>query len=348
MDSPEQNVVRWTPARLFTADVTADADRVRCQVCPFRCRLEPGQVGACRVRRGGPAGTMQTATFGSAVHHFDAVERKPFYHVRPGGSVLTLASPGCSFRCDYCINHRVSQYGRDERLPWTARPVDPAVIVAEAAERGADVALSYTEPSLAIELTLALADAGRSAGVSVLWKSNGFLTPEATAEAAGAVRAVNIDVKAADDDTHRELTGAPLAPVVEALGAFVDAGVWVEVSTPLVPGVSASPEQLTRIADMIANVSPDIPWHLLRWTPGFRRTGGDPTSPQALAAAVELAVGRGLRFVYVERALGAGGRSTLCPGCGDVLIRRGIWSLEAMSLHAGRCPGCERPIPGRW
>ncbi|MFD1930521.1 radical SAM protein [Nonomuraea mangrovi] len=335
--------MQWTPAILHSPA----GERVRCDLCPHRCALVPGQLGACKVRRGAEGG-LETATFATSVAHTDAVERKPFFHYRPGTPALTLAAPGCSFRCDYCVNHLLSQYGREPDLPWEATPVDVDDVVARAAAVGGCVALSYSEPSLAVELTLALAERGREQEVEVVWKSNGFLTAEAIEVVAPALAAVNIDLKGMDDARHRRLTGAPVAPVLAAIRAFHEAGVWVEVSTPLVPGVSSSEEDLREIAAAIAGIDPGIPWHLLRFTPAFRMGDTDPTGPEALAAAVAIGRAAGLRHVYVERALGPQGRATRCPGCGDIVIERGIWSLEASRLVAGGCPACGTNIGGRW
>ncbi|SDH41710.1 pyruvate formate lyase activating enzyme [Sinosporangium album] len=333
----------WTPAGLFTVE----AGRLQCALCPLRCVLDDGEVGRCQVRRR-RGDLMETATFATSVRHKDAVERKPFYHYRPGSTALTIAAPGCTFRCDYCVNHRLSQFGREGGLPWAATPVDPAGLVASAAAEGASVALSYTEPSLAVELTLALAEYGAAAGVDVLWKSNGFLTPETTALAAPALAAVNIDLKAGDEHAHHRVTGAPLRPVLTTIRAMVELGVWVEVSTPLIPGCSSEPGQLSRIARLIAEIDADIPWHLLRFTPAFQRTGTVPTGPEALRDAVAIGRDAGLRHVYVERALGATGRATRCPGCGAEAVRRGVWTTEAVRMTDGRCNACGHRIPGRW
>jgi len=318
-------------------------DRLACTLCPFRCKLADGQTGACHVRR--RAGDrMETRTFTTTVKHFDAVERKPLYHYRPGAKVLTLAAPGCSFRCDYCVNYRISQFGRDADVKWEAEAVDPVGIVDLASRTGASIALSYSEPSLAIELTLALA----ALGGDVVWKTNGFLTPEALALAAPALAAVNIDIKAADEDRHRRLTGAPLAPVLASLHTLHELGVWVEVCTPLIPGVSADPSDLARIAGRIAAIDRGIPWHLLRFTPAYRRAGDLPTLPSALAAGVQVGRDAGLRYVYVERALGPQGRATTCPACGTTVITRDLWSLGELRLHGGACAACGTTLEGRW
>lgn len=333
----------WVPAVLGTPR----GGRVICDLCPFACALGEGQNGLCRVRRN-RGGVLETATFTVAARHLDAIERKPLYHVRPGSLVLTTAAPGCTFRCDYCVNHRLSQYGRPGGPGWRGEPARPAELVAEAAAHGAGVGLSYTEPGLAPELTLALAEHAAPAGVPIVWKTNGFLTPAAIDLVAPALLAVNIDVKAATDAAHQRLTGAPLRPVLDAVERFRAAGVWVEISTPLVPGTADAPDDLAAIARRVAAVDPAIPWHLLRFTPDFRMAEHCPTLPDALAAARATGHAAGLHFVYVERALGTAGRNTACASCDQVLVERGIWETCVTTIEEGRCPRCGTPVPGRW
>ncbi|WP_433830880.1 AmmeMemoRadiSam system radical SAM enzyme [Actinoplanes sp. CA-015351] len=335
--------MQWTRATLYTKR----GDRIRCDLCPLRCMLKDGEAGVCAVRRRN-GDRMETATFASTIQHVDANERKPFFHFRPGGRSLTLAAPGCTFACGYCINHRLSQYGREDSVAWTAQPVDPAEVVGRAVAEQADICFSYTEPSLSLELTEAIAALARPAGVKVLWKSNGFLTPEAVERAAAVVDAVNIDIKAAETGPHHRLTGAPLEPVLETVREFARRGVWVEVTTPLIPGTSADPGQLATIARFVASVNTSMPWHLVRFTPTFRMPDDAPTTPATLVGAVAIGREAGLRHVYVERALGDEGRATYCPGCGETVVRRGIWRLEHSEIQEGRCGRCGSPIEGRW
>lgn len=333
----------WHPAVLYERV----GDVLRCDLCPHRCELSEGQTGRCNVRRRSD-GAMQTATFATAVRHVAPIERKPFYHFRPGRSAMTLAAPGCSLFCSYCVNFRISQYGRPAAQAWSGEPVDVEEVVAAAAAAGTVLAQSFTEPSLAIELALALAQAGRDRGVELVWKSNGFLTGRATDLVAPVLAAANIDIKAADDDRHRALTGGALAPVLDTVRRLWRHGVWVEVSTPLIPGVSDAPADLERIASMIADIDVDMPWHLLRFTPTFRMSAHVPTPPERLAAAVGIGRSAGLRYVYVERALGEAGRRTDCPSCGATVVTRGVWRTETNRLTGGACPSCATPVAGRW
>lgn len=338
---------RWHPAVLYQTTGQGTATTLRCDLCPFRCVLREGQTGVCGVRRR-VGNRLETATFGTSVRHWTAVERKPFYHYRPGLKVLTLAAPGCTFRCDYCVNFRVSQVASGDAALGELDPATPQELVAQAADAGAAIGLSYTEPGLAPEFTLALAEAAGRAGIELLWKSNGFLTPAALDLMAPVLAAVNVDVKAADEEAHRRLTGASLAPVLDAVEALRARGVWVEVTTPLIPGVSDQTSQYTEIARSIARIDPAIPWHLMRFTPSFRMQNEDPGAPTELAAAREAGHAAGLRYVYVERALGPEGRDTGCPGCGTTVVRRGIWALESLELVDGRCAACGTHLEGRW
>ena len=290
---------------------------------------------------------METATLALPLRHRQPIERKPFYHFRPGAGTLTLAAPGCSFRCDYCQNASVAQVAPDAAGLKLAWPDDLAAIAETAAREAMVLALSFTEPVLAAEATLALHRhaAGR---VPIVWKTNGFITGAALAVVAPALAAVNIDLKAADEDTHVRLTQAPLGPVLAAMRGFAAAGVWVEISTTLIPGVNDDPKALATLAGLVAGLGAGTPWHLRRFHPDHRRQDSVPTSPESLARAVGIAGQAGLRHVYVERALGAAGATTFCAGCGAAVVTRQLGRLQENRLQNGHCPACMTPPPGRW
>jgi len=338
-----RSTLEWQPAGFYRFQ----GDGLLCTLCPHACVLAGGETGRCQVRRRHGL-RLETATFATSVRHLDTIERKPLYHYRPGRKVLTLAAPGCSFTCLYCQNYRLSQFGRTPAALWRAEPVQVATIIAEAVEKNAAIALSYSEPSLAAELTLVLAAAGRPYGVEIVWKTNGFLTAEALAQIGPWLAAVNIDLKAVDEHKHKALTGAPVGPVLEAIAGFIAAGVWVEISTPLIPKFNADSDSLRNIAAAVRELGPQIPWHLLRFTPQYRLRRAKPTPIEVLNAARMIAREPGLHYVYVERACGPAARNTFCPQCGEEVVRRDIWATHAVSLLDGACPHCGFVIPGRW
>ena len=331
----------WHPAEFWSAG--ADG-RLECRLCPFRCGFERDGPGRCRVRRR-RGDRLETATLSMPLRHRQPIERKPLYHFRPGRRTLTLAAPGCTFRCDYCLNSRFA-HAEPGAGPAAAEPFDPAATAAEAARDGLILALSYAEPTLAAEATLELRREAPPE-VEIIWKTNGFITSEAAAALAPALAAVNVDLKSADPARHPELTGAPLAPVLEALRRFVDAGVWVEVSTPLVPGVNDD-AAVSALAGAILGLGAGVPWHLVRVHPAHRRADADPTPPETLARARRIALEAGIRHVYVERALGPAGSATRCFRCDHPLIERPAGGAARIGLEGGRCPACAAVIAGRW
>ncbi|MFO1433394.1 MAG: AmmeMemoRadiSam system radical SAM enzyme [Candidatus Competibacteraceae bacterium] len=338
-----RSTLGWQPAGFYRSQ----GDGLLCTLCPHACVLADGEIGQCQVRRR-HGSRLETATFATSVRHLDTIERKPFYHYRPGHKVLTLAAPGCSFTCLYCQNYRLSQFGRTPAAPWRAQPVEVASVIAEAVAKNAAVALSYSEPSLAAELTLALAAAGRPQGVEIVWKTNGFLTAEALAQIGPSLSAVNVDLKTVDAHKHKALTGAPVGPVLEAIAGFIAAGVWVEISTPLIPKFNADSDSLRNIAAAVREPGPHIPWHLLRFTPEYRLRRAKPTPPEVLNTARAIAREAGLYYVYVERACGPAARNTFCPQCGEEVVRRDIWATRAVSLVNGACPQCGFAVFGYW
>ena len=342
--APSPTQPEWKPAGFHVPTKQG----VVCTLCPHRCVLRhDGDVGYCQVRRRNGTG-METATYATSVRHVDAVERKPLYHFRPGARVLTLASPGCSWRCDYCQNHRLSQYGRSDEAPWSARPISAQEVVDAAHGLGVGVVgLSYSEPSLAAELTLSVAELAEPAGLDMVWKTNGYLTRDAAKCLAPALSAANVDLKAVDVAAHRRLTGADVQPVLDTIATWVDAGVWVEVSTPLIPGYHDEPA-LRAVAQAVAKIGRWIPWHVQRFVPEFRLAAALPTPRSLVDAALRAAQAAGLQHVYSERLLAEHGRSTRCPTCGIIVVARGIWSLTRNELAEGACPACNTPIAGVW
>lgn len=338
-----QDSVCWAPAQFYAKEGAL----LRCTLCPHACMLQDCEVGACHVRRRNGE-QLETATFSSTVRHLDPVERKPFYHWHPGTKVLTLASPGCTFSCSYCLNYRLSQYGQIPTVRWQGALVDPHELVAAAVAHRSSIGFSYSEPGLAAELTLAIAQLAKPAGVGIVWKTNGYLTGDAVKTIAPHLAAVNLDIKASNERRHRAFTGAQLEPVLNSLKIFLERGVWVEVSTPVIPNFNSDGESLRQIAGMLTGTGLQVPWHLVRFVPEFRMRNARPTHPDELAQAVLIARSEGVDYVYVERALGPSARNTYCPSCRAEVVSRDIWATGRVSLKGGQCPQCLVPVPGRW
>lgn len=316
----------------------------RCLLCPHACRLAPGEAGLCRVRRNVDGELISTAYGRPVLVSATPIEQRGLLHVWPGSRALALGTAGCNLRCGFCLNHRVSQAAAQ----LDAAPVAPAQIVARALAAGARaIAFTYNEPLVYLEYLIDIAKAARQAGLGLVAKSNGFWSETGAALLAPWLDAVNIDLKGWDEGRHRHLVGGPLAPVLDTLRALRRRGVWIEISTPLTPGLCDDRRSLSAIAHFIAtDLGPQTPWHLLRFYPGHGMSDRLPSAVEALQHAMDIGRQQGLQHVYSPTLDAIGGMDTACAGCGQVIIRRRRGRPVDARLRSGRCPTCARQAQG--
>ncbi|MGC9316517.1 MAG: AmmeMemoRadiSam system radical SAM enzyme [Armatimonadota bacterium] len=322
-----------------------DAGRVRCRLCAHRCVIEEGARGICRVREN-RGGVLHTLVYGSIVaEHPNPVELKPLHHFHPGTSQHSIATPGCNFRCPWCQNAEIAQAPAERRLQGTART--PEQIVEAALHRGCQaVSYTFTEPTVFFEFARDTAELSRAEGLANTFVTNGYMTPEALTVAAQWLDAANVDLKAFSDETYRRHPGARLRPVLDTLRGMVAHGIWVEVTTLVIPGVNDSPGELRELATFIAReLGPEVPWHLNRFHPAHEMTERSPTPVETLARARDIGGEAGLRYVYVGNV--SGEQNTYCHACGELLVRRARFGLvENRVTEAARCPSCGTPVAG--
>ena len=323
---------------------------VQCLICGHGCRLREGQRGLCgvRVRRGE---RTESLVYGRVIaEHVDPIEKKPLFHVLPGSLSYSIATYGCNFRCLHCQNFSISQVSRDLDVGSSGIQRNPEDIVRLALDQGCrSISYTYVEPTIFYEFAYdcCLAAAGR--GLKNVFVSNGYMT--VARELAPVLTAINIDLKAFTDDFYRKVCGARLQPVMDNIVRFRELGVWVEVTTLVIPGLNDSRDELTRIASFLAGIDASIPWHVTGYYPTYKMSGmtaPPPTSEQALTTARQIGLDRGLYHVYAGNRPGSGGEDTTCPGCGTALISRRGFRISAMRLENGKCPGCGWEIAGIW
>ena len=327
-----------------------DGVKVRCFACAHRCTISDGASGICqmRINRGGtlrvPFGYVSGA-------QCDPIEKKPFFHVRPGSLAFSFGMLGCNLHCDYCQNWVTSQALRDPHAQAPLQPVTADAIVTHACEEGAGIVVStYNEPLITAEWSAAVFRQAKAAGLMTGFVSNGYGTPEALQYLHPYLDLFKVDLKCYDDRHYRRF-GGRLQPVLDTVFSLYTMGIWVEVVTLLVPGFNDSREELTKTAEFIARVSPDIPWHLTAFHADYNMANPDNTSPEDLMKAAAIGNESGLRYVYAGNLPGRAGNaeSTFCPGCGALLVERlGYRILKNNLGPAGLCPSCTSKIPGRW
>jgi pyruvate formate lyase activating enzyme len=162
------------------------------------------------------------------------------------------------------------------------------------------------------------------------------------------VTAINIDLKSFRDSFYKRICGARLAPVLSAIARFKELGVWVEVTTLVIPGMNDSEEELTEIASFLVSIDPQIPWHVTGFYPTYKMTDIAPTGTKILARARSIGFEQGLNYVYSGNRPGEIGENSFCHSCGAEVILRHGFQVVANRLQAGRCPECHETIPGVW
>jgi pyruvate formate lyase activating enzyme len=325
-----------------------DGRKVRCHLCGHECVIAAGKYGLCRVREN-VAGELKSLSYSNVVAlNVDPIEKKPLFHFLPGTRSLSVAAAGCNFQCEFCQNWRISQGPREGGIDGQA--VSPDQIVSGAvAHDCASISYTYTEPTVFFELAYDTARLAHEKGLRNCFVSNGFMTPAAVEKIAPHLDAINVDLKAFRDETYREVMKARLQPVLDCLKALVAAGVWVEVTTLVVPRMNDSPAELADIARFIAlDLGPDVPWHVSRFHGEYRMTAVPTTPIETLELACRLGRQVGLNYIYCGNVAGRADESTRCPSCGEVVVDRVGFAVRAVRLDDGKCPRCGWKIPGVW
>ncbi len=324
-----------------------------CTLCPHSCRLGKGERGLCGVREG-RGEELVSLNYGVLVAaHIDPIEKKPLYHFLPGSESLSVAAPGCNLSCRWCQNWEISQLPvmEPEAMErFAERLAGPEEIVKAALVAGTpSISYTYTEPTVYYEYALDTMRLAKKEGLKNIWVTNGFINSRPLSELEGLLDAANVDFKFVNRQAMRKWTGGRPMPVMNALRLMKKMGVWVEVTTLLVPGVNDSDEELRAIARFISlKLGTETPWHVSGFYPAFKVRDIPPTPASSMERAIEVGREEGLTFIYPGNRNMPGFEDTRCPSCGATLITRHWFSVSQNRLKEGRCPDCGMGISGIW
>ncbi len=333
------------PAYLW--DTLEDSD-VRCQLCHHRCRIKNGRRGICGVREN-RNGTLESLVYQNLIAGTpDPIEKKPLFHVRPQSRSYSIATVGCNFRCRFCQNADIAQMPADRNGMILGETTTPDEVVAQAKNTGCQsIAYTYTEPTIYFEMAYDTAKIAHADGLLNVFVTNGYMTDKAIDMIQPYLDAANVDLKAFQEKSYQRICGAKLAPVKETLKYLKAVGVWVEVTTLIVPEFNDDQVELTAIAEFIATeLGPETPWHVSRFHPTYKMLDRAATPIETVLTARKIGLGAGLKYVYSGNIPGYGGEDTICPQCRQVVIGRQGFRITHNQVENGRCKHCLTPIDG--
>ena len=327
-----------------------DHHRLRCFSCGHCCPIPEGQPGVCKVRfnRGGKLYVPWGYTAGTQC---DPVEKKPFFHAHPGALAYSFGMLGCDLHCSYCQNWVTSQALRDPSAVSPPNEAEPERLVRDAIRQGAKILVStYNEPLITSEWAVAVFKEAKAAGLITVFVSNGNATPQVLEYLRPHLDLYKVDLKSFDDRHYREL-GGRIGPILDSIRRIHQMGLWLEIVTLLIPGFNDSDDEIRRLTEFVAAVSPDVPWHVTAFHGDYKMTGPRDTRPDDLLRAAEIGRQSGLRYIYAGNLPGEVGdlEDTHCPHCNETLIKRHGYLIKDYRLTPdARCPNCATEIPGRW
>ena len=320
--------------------------RVECKLCAHFCQISNGRRGICKVREN-REGILYSLVYGKAISSaIDPIEKKPLYHFCPGSNAFSVATVGCNFRCLNCQNSSISQLPKEGR-EIRGEELSPQSIVFEAKRRNCEIiAYTYTEPTIFFEYAYDTSKLAQKEGIRNVFVTNGYISQEALTKINPYLDAANVDLKSFRKDFYKKVCGAELEPVLKTLRLMKKLGIWLEITTLIIPTFNDSHEELKQIAAFILTLGEETPWHLSRFYPTYELRKHPPTPLETIHRVREIALKAGLRYVYAGNVPGDEGENTYCYHCGKLLIRRYGYQIKELSLAEDRCKYCRVKIDG--
>ncbi len=311
-----------------------DEQTVRCTLCPHRCVLKPGQKGLCRVRVN-EKGILVTLNYGevSAVS-MDPIEKKPLFHFNPGDKILSVSTVGCNLRCPFCQNWEIAHENVQTRR------VTPDQLVRIALERGSrGIAYTYNEPIIWFEFVLDTSRIASKEGLYNVVVTNGYIEEEPLKLLLQSIHAMNIDLKGWNDEFYLKEIGGKKEVVMNTIETAYKSGIHVEVTTLIIPGKNDDIEELEEEFKWLSSIDKNIPLHLSRYFPSYKYT--IPPTPVEKLKEIYKVAKKYLNFVYIGNLWEEEYETTVCPKCGNVVIRRRGYEVDTSGMtEEGECAKC--------
>ena len=339
-------------------------NKVQCTACKQYCFIAPNTTGTCGIRQN-KGGKLYLLVYGKAVSaNADPIEKKPLYHFMPSTEIFSIGTVGCNFSCGFCQNWDTSQITKDLKNKLLKEKkianIDaeigkfgyellPEKIVEICIEKNIpSIAYTYNEPSIFLEYAYDTAKLANKKGIKNVFVTNGYESEEALNLLKPYLNAMNIDLKSFNDDFYKKICKARLQPVLDTIKLAHKLGIWIEITTLIIPGKNDSDEELKKITNFISTIDKNIPWHVTAFHPDYKMTDVPSTTYENLNKAFTIGKKSGLKYLYVGNVLDEEHSNTSCPNCNTLLIKRSGYSVNIENFENGTCKKCNEKIPGVW
>ena len=318
-----------------------DNNKVQCTLCPHFCTINDKERGKCHVR-GNQNGKLLSLVYNKAIaSSIDPIEKKPLFHFLPGSYSYSVATVGCNFKCQFCQNCEISQPGTE----IYGKELTPSQIVQNAIENECkSIAYTYTEPTIFYEYALDTAKEAKKQGIKNIFVTNGFINEEPLKEIAPYLDAANIDLKSFNDNTYKNIIGGRLQPVLDSIKLYHKLNIFLEITTLIVPNMNDSDKELKNIAEFIASIDKNIPWHVSRFHPMYQMQENIITPENTIKKAMEIGKDAGLKYIYAGNIPGNDYESTYCPKCNAKVIERIGYQIDKINIKDNKCLFCNEKI----
>jgi len=279
--------------------------------------------------------------------HVDPIEKKPLYHFLPGSKSFSISTNGCVLSCLNCQNWQISQRGIDDKPDQYLHPKDAVKMALDANCKS--IAYTYTDPVVFYEYMIDIARIAHANGLKNVLISSGFINSKPLKELITLIDAANIDLKCFDDQLYRKLNGATLKPVLQTLKNLKNSKVWLEITNLIIPGFTDDLEMIRDMCSWLASEGfYDVPLHFNRFAPAYKLNSLNSTLESTLKKAKAIANESGLQYVYIGNVYGPDNTYTLCPKCGELLVKRFKEVCLIGLSEKGICLNCNEIVAGVW
>lgn len=322
--------------------------KVHCYLCPHECHITESNFGFCGIRKN-IDGKLYSMVYNEPITaNADPIEKKPLYHFLPGSNSFSIATIGCNFKCEFCQNWRISQSDKKDGKSYGNYELTPEDIVGRAEKQNCQsIAYTYTEPTIFFEYAYDISKIAKEKNISNVFVTNGYMSTKAIEKIHPYLDAANVDLKFFKDKTYRNICKGRLKPVLDSIRLMREKGIWLEITTLVVPGQNDSEEELSDIASFISEVGNEIPWHLSRYHPNYKYDKSPATPIETLKKAKDIGKKAGLKYIYLGN-IGVEGTDTYCYNCGSILVKRSILGTSRNNIKNGKCYNCGKEIDGVW